>query len=172
MARQVDYEALIAKLQVTDVFMEIREDEPVLIAACMDCDATILRAAGAEVNAASLHLAIVEHACDTPADTVIVDEQGEINQYIADGIIDVNGPPAPETPATPAPIPPRILSLADRCDRCIAQAWVRVKTPAGEVDLCAHHFAAVEMTIAAAGYVVVDERAFINAKPGASATAE
>lgn len=31
------------------------------------------------------------------------------------------------------------LSAADRCDRCGAQAYVRVTLPAGELLFCAHH---------------------------------
>ncbi len=31
------------------------------------------------------------------------------------------------------------LTTADRCDRCGAQAYVRVTLPAGELLFCAHH---------------------------------
>ncbi len=31
------------------------------------------------------------------------------------------------------------LNAADRCDRCGAQAYVRVTLPAGELLFCAHH---------------------------------
>lgn len=31
------------------------------------------------------------------------------------------------------------LTAADRCDRCGAQAYVRVVLPAGELLFCAHH---------------------------------
>ncbi|MDN5726199.1 MAG: hypothetical protein L0G99_09770 [Propionibacteriales bacterium] len=31
------------------------------------------------------------------------------------------------------------LTAADRCDRCGAQAYVRVTLPAGELLFCAHH---------------------------------
>ncbi|MFW6599799.1 DUF7455 domain-containing protein [Propionibacteriaceae bacterium Y2011] len=31
------------------------------------------------------------------------------------------------------------LSAADRCDRCGAQAYVRVTLPSGELLFCAHH---------------------------------
>lgn len=34
------------------------------------------------------------------------------------------------------------LKVADRCDRCGAQAWVRIRFGRGGwLDLCAHHFA-------------------------------
>jgi len=39
-----------------------------------------------------------------------------------------------ETTTAPAP-----LTSADRCDRCGAQAYVRVTLPAGELLFCAHH---------------------------------
>ncbi|HIT74207.1 MAG TPA: hypothetical protein IAA98_01305 [Candidatus Avipropionibacterium avicola] len=31
------------------------------------------------------------------------------------------------------------LNAADRCDRCGAQAYVRVTMPSGELLFCAHH---------------------------------
>ena len=31
------------------------------------------------------------------------------------------------------------LTVADRCDRCGAQAYVKVTLPAGELLFCAHH---------------------------------
>ncbi|MFX4270900.1 DUF7455 domain-containing protein [Propionibacteriaceae bacterium Y1685] len=31
------------------------------------------------------------------------------------------------------------LTAADRCDRCGAQAYVRVTLPSGELLFCAHH---------------------------------
>lgn len=31
------------------------------------------------------------------------------------------------------------LTAADRCDRCAAQAYVRVVLPTGELLFCAHH---------------------------------
>jgi hypothetical protein len=33
------------------------------------------------------------------------------------------------------------LTQADRCDRCNAQALVRVVLPAGDLQFCGHHFA-------------------------------
>jgi hypothetical protein len=174
MARQVDYEALVAKLEVTDVYVAIHEDEPVLIAACMDCDSTILRAIGAEVNAAELHLAILEHDCAAPADVVVVNDQNEISELIADAVLieDAESPTAEPAEISAPTSPSRILSLADRCDRCRAQAFVRIETGSGSVDLCGHDYAAAELTIAAAGYSVIDERGAINSRPSVSASAE
>jgi hypothetical protein len=178
MARQVDYDALVAKLEATDVFVAIQDDEPILLACCMDCDATILKAIGAEVGGSELHLAILEHDCSEPTEPVVVDHVGELDEYL-DGIsITPAEPPAVEPalllPPMPAEadVPPRILQIADRCDRCHVQAWVRVETPAGPVDLCARDYRASELTVMAAGYAVIDERAFLNARPSLSATPE
>ena len=42
------------------------------------------------------------------------------------------------------PAPTQTLSAADRCDRCGAQARVRVQLTAGELLFCMHHAKAVE----------------------------
>ena len=87
--------------------------------------------------------------------------------------------PAP----SPGDLTPR-LRVADRCDRCGAQAFVRIDVPlpppdfdpmapAGSVDpspsadlyLCGHHYRECELTVIAAGYRVYDERYRINEKP-------
>jgi hypothetical protein len=47
--------------------------------------------------------------------------------------------------ATPAAAPP--LTAADRCDRCGAQARVRVELAAGELLFCAHHAKAYEPSL-------------------------
>ncbi|OFI38986.1 hypothetical protein BIU82_16150 [Arthrobacter sp. SW1] len=43
----------------------------------------------------------------------------------------------------------RTLTAADRCDRCGAQAYVRVvlETSGGELLFCGHHARAVEATL-------------------------
>ena len=43
----------------------------------------------------------------------------------------------------------RTLTAADRCDRCGAQAYVRVvlESSGGELQFCAHHARAVEGTL-------------------------
>jgi hypothetical protein len=41
--------------------------------------------------------------------------------------------------ATATPSAPASLTAADRCDRCGAQARVRVTLPAGELLFCGHH---------------------------------
>lgn len=158
MARYVDFDALINRLQATDIYMAIIDGEPTLIAACMLCDATLVKALGAEANAAELYLAIVEHDCDNPGDTVVIDDQAEIADYVmAVTVTAAEEPPAMAEERVPA----RVLHTSDRCDKCGAPAFVRVETKGGPVDLCGHDYAAAELTITAAGYPVVDERAHI-----------
>ena len=52
-------------------------------------------------------------------------------------------------PGVPAPTD-RPLTAADRCDRCCAQAKVRVHLRAGELLFCGHHSARFAGPIAAA----------------------
>ncbi len=63
------------------------------------------------------------------------------------------------------------LALTDRCDRCGAQAFVRVFLPrktAGkwDLDFCQHHYRYHEPAIVAKGYEIQDETNRINEKPG------
>lgn len=60
------------------------------------------------------------------------------------------------------------LKIADRCDRCGAQAFVRATFLNGELLFCAHHFAEKEEAICAQSVHIYDERAKINAKPSVS----
>lgn len=55
----------------------------------------------------------------------------------------------------------RTLSLHDRCDRCIAQAWV--KATKGELDLlfCGHHYHVNQLEIDYWADTVLDERSLI-----------
>jgi hypothetical protein len=75
------------------------------------------------------------------------------------------------TPTTDVPVAESMpLRLADRCDRCGAQAFVRIYV--GELDLllCGHDYHVNEVLLAAKGYVVQDERHRINEKPSVSGT--
>lgn len=63
----------------------------------------------------------------------------------------------------------RILTRADRCDRCPAQAFVVVKLMNGELYFCGHHYAKHEKELDKVAYEVVDERDQINAKSESSA---
>lgn len=64
------------------------------------------------------------------------------------------------------------LQAQDRCDRCGAQAFVRVATTGGfyskalELLFCGHHFARHELALMPSGFAVVnDDRASINTRP-------
>lgn len=166
MARFIDYNALIAKLESVDIFATVHDDEHVILAVCMDCDATIAKAREAETNAATIHLTIVEHDCSTPAEIVVIDEMADLDRQLANvEVVAVDRAPA-ETSVQPASTPPaRVLHISDRCDRCQAQAFVRVETPAGTVDFCGHDYYVAEPAILTAGYRVIDERDYINKKP-------
>lgn len=63
--------------------------------------------------------------------------------------------------ATTAPLSPT-LSAADRCDRCGAQAKVRVLLGAGELIFCAHHAKAYEDALREKAVDWVDESALLT----------
>ena len=65
---------------------------------------------------------------------------------------------------------PAPLNLSHRCDRCGAQAFVRVTLNAGELLFCGHHYAKHEPTIGPLALKVQDERDRINEKPSVSAS--
>jgi len=56
----------------------------------------------------------------------------------------------------------RQLLVADRCDKCGAQAFVIAKFGAGELMFCGHHFNDYELMIREQSYEIVDEREHIN----------
>jgi hypothetical protein len=62
-----------------------------------------------------------------------------------------------------------VLKVADRCDRCNAQAFVLVNFMEGELYFCGHHFSKHELMLREKGYEIIDERYKINEKGGASA---
>jgi len=63
----------------------------------------------------------------------------------------------------------RLLSMSDRCDRCGAQAFVRVTfRNGGGLDFCGHHYADHEAALIPITLNIVDERKWINEKGGAS----
>lgn len=54
------------------------------------------------------------------------------------------------------------LTAADRCDRCGAQAYVRVVlVGGGELLFCAHHYSANAPALSTKAVEVVDETRFI-----------
>jgi hypothetical protein len=59
------------------------------------------------------------------------------------------------------------LTVADRCDRCGAQAYVRVTMPSGELLFCAHHARAHAAAFADVATHVQDETDRLLAEHGA-----
>jgi hypothetical protein len=58
------------------------------------------------------------------------------------------------------------LTAADRCDRCGAQAYVRVVLAGGgELLFCRHHYSEHESSLAKVAIAVDDSRESIDAKP-------
>lgn len=62
------------------------------------------------------------------------------------------------------------LKIADRCDRCIAQAFVIVAKDIDEKEytlyFCGHHYSEHEAALLVQGFVkVTDNRHLINEKP-------
>ena len=62
----------------------------------------------------------------------------------------------------------RQLKLADRCDRCDAQAFILAKGVSGELYFCGHHYNKHEDAINKFAFEIIDERQYINAKPTAA----
>lgn len=62
------------------------------------------------------------------------------------------------TPTAPSPT----LTAADRCDRCGAQARVRVVLSTGDLLFCAHHAKAYEDKLRATAVEYVDETATLG----------
>ena len=63
------------------------------------------------------------------------------------------------------------LTAADRCDRCNAQAYVRVVMPSGELLFCAHHAREHAPKFTALATHVQDETDRLLAEYGAGAGA-
>jgi hypothetical protein len=57
------------------------------------------------------------------------------------------------------PVPPApVLSLMDRCDRCIQRAWVRVANKKGlPLQFCAHHARKFEASLIGFAQDTIDE---------------
>ena len=62
----------------------------------------------------------------------------------------------------------RQLNLADRCDRCGAQAFVIVKGVSGELYFCGHHYNQNEKALVKFAYEIIDERKYINERSASS----
>ena len=63
---------------------------------------------------------------------------------------------------TVTPTAPATLTNADRCDRCGAQARVRVVLAAGDLLFCAHHAKAYEPKLRDQALQWVDETATLD----------
>lgn len=61
------------------------------------------------------------------------------------------------------------LTLADRCDRCGAQAFVRALLLAGDLLFCAHHGREYNEKLAEQAILVDDQSERINKKPSPGA---
>jgi hypothetical protein len=64
------------------------------------------------------------------------------------------------TATPPAPTP--TLTAADRCDRCGAQAYVRVVLASGDLLFCGHHAKAYEDKLKQTAVDWVDETATLT----------
>ncbi|WP_029069794.1 DUF7455 domain-containing protein [Jonesia quinghaiensis] len=73
-----------------------------------------------------------------------------------------------ETPTAPRK---DTLSAADRCDRCGAQAYVRVVLSAGELLFCAHHARAHATKFESVAVEIHDETERLYAEHGSATTA-
>ncbi len=64
---------------------------------------------------------------------------------------------------------PADLTVADRCDRCGAQAFFRAVLVSGELLFCAHHGREYGARLAEQAVRVEDGSAAINSKPSPAA---
>jgi ribosomal protein L37E len=62
----------------------------------------------------------------------------------------------------------RQIKVADRCDRCGAQAFVLVKGVTGELYFCGHHYVQNQDALSKFAYEIVDEREHINVRSASS----
>lgn len=58
----------------------------------------------------------------------------------------------------------KVLKIADRCDRCGAQAFVLATGVSGELMFCGHHYHEHEYQITQWAYKIVNELDTINEK--------
>ena len=66
-------------------------------------------------------------------------------------------------------VPPVALTYSDRCDRCGAQAFIKIILLTGELLFCVHHFTQHETVLRSATINILDERSKINGKSESSA---
>lgn len=64
---------------------------------------------------------------------------------------------------------PPVLSATDRCDRCGAQAYVRVELPGGSsLQFCGHHWGAHEAALSPQATQVINELHKLVENPAAN----
>ena len=64
------------------------------------------------------------------------------------------------------------LTIADRCDRCGAQAFYRAVFVAGELTFCGHHGRELLVPLQREALLVQDATETINTKPSPSANSD
>ena len=62
----------------------------------------------------------------------------------------------------------KVLKIADRCDKCGAQAFVLATGVSGELMFCGHHYHKHEYAITQWAYKIVNELDTINEKSASS----
>ena len=62
----------------------------------------------------------------------------------------------------------KVLKIADRCDRCGAQAFILATGVSGELYFCGHHYHKNEYAITQWAYKIVNELDSINEKSASS----
>jgi hypothetical protein len=64
------------------------------------------------------------------------------------------------------------LTIADRCDRCGAQAFFRAVFVSGELTFCGHHGRELLIPLQGAAVLVEDATDMINSTPSPSANSD
>ena len=64
------------------------------------------------------------------------------------------------------------LTIADRCDSCGAQAFIRAVFTSGELTFCGHHGRQHQAVLERTALAFEDATATINAKPSPSANSD
>ena len=64
------------------------------------------------------------------------------------------------------------LTIADRCDRCGAQAFFRAVFVSGELTFCGHHGRELLVPLQGAAVLVEDATDMINSPPSPSANSD
>jgi ribosomal protein L37E len=62
----------------------------------------------------------------------------------------------------------KVLKIADRCDRCGAQAFIIATGVSGELMFCGHHYHKYEYAITQWAYKIINELDTINEKSASS----